>query len=124
MMSWAGYSICVSAYEVFTAMVPVLFARRQSIGCGKSDTGRASSALVAAVIIQRNDISVCWRIYDCLEQVFGIQVVSVCDEHPLCGGRTRPHGFIGQVVQKSCKQHHSMDILPLCAVVLTRVSNL
>ena len=83
---------------------PVLFAGGRSAGCGKAHAWRARAALVAAVVVQCNNIGVFRGIQDGLESILCIQVVSIGHKHPLRAGRTCPDCLICEVVQKRCKQ--------------------
>ena len=80
------------------ACTPVPLAARPVRPLLKSVAWLGSGPLVAAVVVQCNNVAVGWGLRQGGKEGVGIVVVTIGDDHPLCGVGAGADGFICEIV--------------------------
>ena len=80
------------------ACVLVCFTGWKRLPSCKSQAGWPCRSLISAVEVQGHNVSLGRGLKENLEEAICVFIVSVGDDHPLCGGRADPDGFVSQIV--------------------------
>ncbi len=70
---------------------------------------RTGDAVIAAVEVKGDDISLFRSGHDPVKEGVRIQVVPICGKDPFCAGGASPKRLVCQIVQETCIRHNALN---------------